>query len=89
MLRSQFDQEGTNTGFLPHRVLQAGVYEYYLEMISGTLFSWRITTEGLPRGGRCHKHADYSKFDVQIGYLKAGDKKKSAPLSLTLLALRS
>lgn len=82
-------KEGTNTVTFPIEYSKAGVYEYYLEMISGTYFLEEYDGKAYHVKVAVTNSADYSKFDVQIGYLKEGDKEKSRPVyPLTLLDLK-
>lgn len=82
-------KEGTNTVTFPIEHSKAGVYEYYLEMISGTYFLEEYDGKAYHVKVAVTNSADYSKFDVQIGYLKEGDKEKSRPVyPLTLLDLK-
>lgn len=81
--------EGTNTVTFPIEYSKVGVYEYYLEMISGTYFLEEYDGKAYHVKVAVTNSADYSKFDVQIGYLKEGDKEKSRPVyPLTLLDLK-
>lgn len=82
-------KEGTNTVTFPIEYSKVGVYEYYLEMISGTYFLEEYDGKAYHVKVAVTNSADYSKFDVQIGYLKEGDKEKSRPVyPLTLLDLK-
>ena len=82
-------KEGTNTVSFPIEYSKAGVYEYNLEMTSGTYFLEEYDGKAYHVKVAVTNSADYSKFDVQIGYLKAGDKEKSRPVyPLTLLDLK-
>lgn len=82
-------KEGTNTVTFPIEYSKVGVYEYYLEMVSGTYFLEEYDGKAYHVKVAVTNSADYSKFDVQIGYLKEGDKEKSRPVyPLTLLDLK-
>lgn len=82
-------KEGTNTVTFPIEYSKVGVYEYYLEMISGTYFLEEYDGKAYHVKVAVTNSADYSKFDVQIGYLKEGAKEKSRPVyPLTLLDLK-
>lgn len=81
--------EGTNTVSFPIEYSKVGVYEYNLEMISGTYFLEEYDGKAYHVKVAVTNSADYSKFDVQIGYLKEGGKEKSRPAyPLTLLDLK-
>ena len=79
-------QEGTNPVSFSIPYAKVGVYEYTLEMISGTYFLEEYDGKVYHVKVVVTNSADYTTFAVQIGYLKDGAKEKSNPIyPLTLL----
>lgn len=79
-------QEGTNTVSFPITYTKVGVYEYTLQMISGTYFLEEYDGKVYHVKVAVTNSADYDSFEVQIGYMEDGAKEKGNPIySLTLL----
>ena len=73
-------QEGTNTVSFPITYTKVGVYEYTLQMISGTYFLEEYDGKVYHVKVAVTNSADYDSFEVQIGYMEDGAKEKGNPI---------
>lgn len=79
-------KEGINTVSFPITYSKVGVYEYTLQMISGTYFLEEYDGKVYHVKVAVTNSSDYDSFEVQIGYMEDGAKEKGNPIySLTLL----